>query len=211
MNVPLVLASTSPRRRELLSQLDLPFSTRSVEIDERYDVHETPHDYIMRMARFKSETACAGVMCGLVITADTIGVVDDEILTKPCDKSHAFAMWEKLSDNWHEIWTAVCVSLVMQGVIIHQKTIKVITKVHFIRLTDDQKERYWKTGEPSDKAGAYAIQGGAMSWVRAIDGSYTNVVGLPLAETKELIDEGLNVASQRSAHVISHNPNTFDS
>ena len=98
-------------------------------------------------------------------------------------------MWNKLSDNTHEIWTAVCASVVKDGKIIFQKVIKVITEVTFIKLTEHQKEQYWTTAEPTDKAGAYAIQGGAMAWVRTINGSYTNVVGLPLAQTAQLIDE----------------------
>lgn len=193
MNLPIILASTSIRRHELLSQLNLPFVVEPVEIDERIHVSEEPDDYVMRMVQAKAEVACANVINGLVITADTIGVIDGEILTKPTDKAHAFAVWDKLSDNWHEVWTVVCVSAMVGGVMKHQKAIKVVTDVHFIKLSNEQKERYWATGEPSDKAGAYAIQGGAMSWVRAISGSYTNVVGLPLAETATLIHDSLSL------------------
>ncbi|OPH36092.1 Maf family protein [Moraxella equi] len=189
--IPLILASTSPRRHELLTQLHIPFTVKSVQIDERFYPHESPHDYIMRMVKTKAEKACADVSSAIVITADTIGVAEDEILTKPADKAHAFAMWDKLSDNTHEIWTAVCASIVKDGQVIFQKVIKVATDVVFIKLTDRQKDGYWATGEPADKAGAYAIQGGAMAWVRSINGSYTNVVGLPLAETAELIDDCL--------------------
>lgn len=189
MNIPLILASTSPRRRELLTHLYTPFTVKSVDIDERFYTNESPHDYIMRMVSAKAYVACADVQTAVVITADTIGVVDDEILTKPTDKAHAFAMWNKLSDNTHEIWTAVCASVVKDGKIIFQKVIKVTTEVTFIKLTEHQKEQYWTTAEPTDKAGAYAIQGGAMAWVRTINGSYTNVVGLPLAQTAQLIDE----------------------
>lgn len=189
INTPLILASTSPRRHELLTQLYIPFTVKSVQIDERFYSHENPHDYIMRMVKTKADKACADVSSAIVITADTIGVADDEILTKPADKAHAFAMWDKLSGNTHEIWTAVCASTVKDGQIIFQKMIKVATQVTFIKLTDYQKEQYWTTGEPTDKAGAYAIQGGAMAWVWSIHGSYTNVVGLPLAETAELIDD----------------------
>lgn len=191
MNFPILLASTSPRRRELLVHLNLPFGVCAVDIDESYHAGEHPHDYIMRMVTTKAHHACVGVERALVITADTIGVIDGEILTKPVDKAHAFAMWSKLSNRTHQVWTAVCVSVVKNGTIIHQKCTKVATDVEFVKLTDMQKERYWATGEPTDKAGAYAIQGGAMSWVRAIRGSYTNVVGLPLAETAELIEECL--------------------
>lgn len=189
MTASLILASTSPRRRELLANLNHPFVVKAVMIDESPCVGENPHDYIMRMVHAKADKACQDVDCGVVITADTIGVVGDEILTKPIDKAHAFMMWDKLSDNTHQIWTAVCASVVKNGLVVYQKTIKVSTNVKFVTLTHEQKERYWQTGEPFDKAGAYAIQGGAMSWVVSIHGSYTNVVGLPLAQTAWLIDE----------------------
>lgn len=184
----IILASTSPRRRELLAHLGVDFVVKAVQIDESYHTNENPHDYIMRMVLSKADKACTDVQDALILTADTIGVADGEILTKPTNKAHAFAMWDKLSNSTHEIWTAVCASMVKEGIIARQQSIKVVTKVEFVKLTDRQKQSYWATGEPADKAGAYAIQGGAMSWVRAINGSYTNVVGLPLAETAELID-----------------------
>lgn len=187
----IILASTSPRRRELFEKLGVPFVIKSVEIDESLCADELPHDYVMRMVTAKADGACRGVQTALVITADTIGVLGNEILTKPIDKAHAFSMWDKLSGKTHKIWTAVCGSVVQDGQIIFQKIIKVSTDVCFIKLTDHQKEQYWATGEPADKAGAYAIQGGAMAWVDTINGSYTNVVGLPLAETARLIDECL--------------------
>ena len=99
MNIPLILASTSPRRRELLTHLYTPFTVKSVDIDERFYTNESPHDYIMRMVSAKACVACADVQTAVVITADTIGVVDDEILTKPTDKAHAFAMWNKLEKS----------------------------------------------------------------------------------------------------------------
>lgn len=186
---PLILASTSPRRQELLTKLGYPFTIILAEIDEGIDDDEPPHDYIMRMVRSKAQRAVDDIKQGVIITADTIGVINGQILTKPTDKAHAFAMWELLSDNTHEIWTAVAMSVVKDGQIIQQKTLKVSTEVTFIKLTEQMKERYWRTGEPCDKAGAYAIQGGAMAWVRAINGSYTSVVGLPLSEVAELLDE----------------------
>ncbi|MDO4896883.1 MAG: Maf family protein [Moraxella sp.] len=187
----IILASTSPRRRELFEKLGLPFMIKSVAIDESLQTDELPHDYVMRMVTAKADKACENVSSAIVITADTIGVLGNEILTKPTNKAHAFAMWDKLSGKTHKIWTAVCASVVKDGQIVFQKIIKVGTDVCFIDLTDRQKEQYWATGEPTDKAGAYAIQGGAMAWVNTINGSYTNVVGLPLAETAELIDECL--------------------
>ncbi|WP_133141541.1 Maf family protein, partial [Moraxella caviae] len=151
----------------------------------------TADEYIVRMVLGKAQKAakaCDGR--ALIITADTIGVLDSgEVLVKPVDKADAFAMWDKLSGRAHKIWTAVAISFVQSRQIMAQKHIKVATTVHFTTLSEAQKERYWATGEPLDKAGAYAIQGGAMAWVRSIEGSYTNVVGLPLVEVLALIDE----------------------
>ena len=192
----IILASTSPRRRELFAHLNLPFVVKSVDIDERPYQGETPSDYIKRMALSKAKMACVGVQTALVITADTIVVADDEILTKPTDKAHAFAMWDKLSDTTHEVWTAVCLSVMQDTKLVCQRLNTPSTKVRLIALSDEQKQSYWATGEPMDKAGAYAIQGGAMAWVKSIEGSYTNVVGLPLAELSELIKEGLAHLSQ---------------
>lgn len=128
MNTPILitLASTSPRRRELLANLGMPFEVKSVAIDENPRVGEMPHDYIMRMVRAKADTACQDVACGIIITADTIGVIDDEILTKPIDKAHAFIMWDKLSDKTHQIWTAVCATTVKNNQIIYQKSSKLV-------------------------------------------------------------------------------------
>lgn len=188
----LVLASTSPRRAKLLDCAGISFTTLSTDIDESWHTDETAESYIYRMVHQKADKAShlMGVSSALILTADTIGVLPTgEVLTKPIDKKDAFEMWDKLSGTTHEIWTAVCLTYLKDGQKFDQKTIKITTKVNFIHLTCHQKERYWATGEPKDKAGAYAIQGGAMAWVKEIDGSYTNVVGLPLAQTLALIDE----------------------
>lgn len=184
----IILASTSPRRQELLSHIVSKFTICPADIDESIKQGESPHDYILRMASEKAHKIAQTADNAIIIGADTMGVIDDEILTKPIDKAHAFAMWDKLSNRTHTIWTAVCIVAVKQGQVIYQKLIKVSTDVTFIMLTDHQKKQYWATGEPTDKAGAYAIQGGAMAWVERIDGSYTNVVGLPLPQTLALID-----------------------
>lgn len=188
----LILASTSPRRHELLSAAGMVFDVLAVHIDETSLPDEQVDDYIMRMAVTKAAHACTLLpsdVSALIITADTIGVLDGQILTKPTNKAHAYAMWAQMSGRVHQVRTAVCASVVQGGKIIHQKNICVSTDVSFITLSDAQKQSYWASGEPLDKAGAYAIQGGAMAWVRAINGSYTNVVGLPLAETVALIEQ----------------------
>lgn len=189
----IVLASTSARRQQLLQTAGVVFDTMAIEIDESWYENETADDYIIRMVTSKAKYATQTLTLthtALVLTADTIAVLPTgEVLGKPTNQKHAFAMWDKLSDATHEIWTAVCACIVSNGQILYQKTLKVATQVQFVPLTETQKYRYWQTGEPKDKAGAYAIQGGAMAWVKSIRGSYTNVVGLPLAETLSLIDE----------------------
>lgn len=186
----IILASTSPRRQQLLNGAGLNFTTMAANIDETWQNNECAQAYIVRMVKTKAKKACQEINDkALVITADTIGVLDDgQVLTKPKDRGDAFAMWDKLSDSTHEVWTAVCASVVDDGEIICQEWIVCRTQISFVELTDEMKQRYWDTGEPIDKAGAYAIQGGAMAWVRTMNGSYTNVVGLPVAQTLELIE-----------------------
>lgn len=184
-----ILASTSPRRQELLRTAGVDFDIMNAPIDEHRHQHETATDYIMRMVYTKADKAME-MVCddALIITADTIGVLDDgQVLTKPVDRDDAFAMWDKLSGRTHEIWTAVCISGIKGGQPLTRQDMICRTQVRFVVLSDAMKLRYWQTGEPADKAGAYAIQGGAMAWVSEICGSYTNVVGLPLAQTLDLM------------------------
>lgn len=192
MYLPIILASTSPRRTQLLHQAGVAHDILSVEIDESWQDDESATDYISRMVNQKANQAIAklaGNQDCLVITADTIGVLDDgTVLTKPINQADAYRMWDCLSGATHQIWTAVCVSRMLAGVQ-QREQICVCTEVDFVPLTESMKQRYWATGEPLDKAGAYAIQGGAMAWVSQIRGSYTNVVGLPLAQTVALIDK----------------------
>lgn len=187
----IILASTSPRRRELLSQAGVEFMTVGVEIDESWLAGESAKAYICRMVMTKADAVMTDATLPskcIVITADTIGVLDDgEVLTKPVDQADAYRMWDRLSDTTHEIWTAVCLTRLSQGERIDQQYLCERTEVEFIKLSDADKASYWQTGEPQDKAGAYAIQGGAAAWVSAIRGSYTNVVGLPLAQVVQKI------------------------
>lgn len=191
--LPIVLASTSPRRSELLQTAGVAFESLAIETDEQRFADELAVDYIKRMVQQKAQAAQQNLPTYsdyLLITADTIGVLaDGEILTKPIDKADAYRMWEKLSAKTHQIWTAVCICQVIGGELRQQRLIVECTEVDFVPLTESMKDSYWQTGEPVDKAGAYAIQGGAMGWVRAIRGSYTNVVGLPLAQTLSLLEE----------------------
>lgn len=202
----IILASTSPRRQDLLSLADIEFTTQAVDVDESVLSEEMPQDYIVRMVQAKAEAAAEVIKQFvssnnnstatnleqkqkehyLVITADTIGVLADgvSILVKPTDKNDAFAMWQKMSNTQHAVWTAVQLSVVDSvGKVIHTDNILEKTEVTFIELDNPAMEAYWATGEPTDKAGGYAIQGKGASWVERINGSYSNVVGLPLAQT----------------------------
>ena len=202
----IILASTSPRRQDLLSLADIEFTTQAVDVDESVLFEEMPQDYIVRMVQAKAEAAAEVIKQFvssnnnstatnleqkqkehyLVITADTIGVLADgvSILVKPTDKNDAFAMWQKMSNTQHAVWTAVQLSVVDSvGKVNHTDNILEKTEVTFIELDKAAMEAYWATGEPTDKAGGYAIQGKGAAWVERINGSYSNVVGLPLAQT----------------------------
>ncbi len=213
----IILASGSPRRRELLTSAALDFQTMSVDIDESPLAHESPQDYIQRMVASKAETAIkllnnddinAPVEWSdafIILSADTIGVLPDgkTILVKPIDREHAYAMWQQMSDNTHQVWTAVQATLVTRDhkslIATWQQQIIERTAVSFVPLTSVMMRDYWASGEPADKAGAYAIQGLAAAWVTRINGSYTNVVGLPLAQTLALIDKASIEYSRQSA------------
>lgn len=233
MNI--LLASGSPRRRELLASAQLDLNIMSVDIDETPYDNESPKDYILRMIAAKADAAIAQLnldyQCNtsqlsklttpfIILTADTIGVLPDgkTVLVKPADCAHAYSMWQQMSDSTHQVWTAVQatrVSLVSRDNLskqsqeslatatesnesinneqplqaVWQRQIIEHTDVTFIPLTQEMMSDYWDSGEPTDKAGGYAIQGLAAAWVTHISGSYTNVVGLPLAQTLALINE----------------------
>lgn len=210
----IILASGSPRRRELLERAQLEFSTLSVDVDETQHDDESPTDYIERMVATKAEAAIQQLASRLktdkscfsdsfiILTSDTIGVLADgqTVLVKPVDREHAYSMWQQMSDSVHEVWTAVQATYVSLSSkvanssthepvfqIINQQRITERTEVTFIALTAEMMSNYWESGEPADKAGGYGIQGLGAIWVSRINGSYTNVVGLPLPQTLALI------------------------
>ena len=174
---PLTLASASPRRRKLLAALGLDFNIVVPEIHETPLPNEKPRAFAERLAAEKARVVSEE---GIVIAADTIVVHNEAILGKPADASHAREMLRALSGATHEVITGVCIKNTVRTVVF-----SVCTQVVFRVLEDAEIEEYIATGEPMDKAGAYAIQGGAAHMVRSIDGSYTNVVGLPLCELHE--------------------------
>ena len=180
----LFLASGSPRRRELLTQIGVPFKVLSAEIDETPLSDEPASAYVERLARGKAEAgrATSGDEQGCVLGADTAVVLDGRILGKPVDEADALTMLTALSGREHEVLTAIAL-LGPQGC----ETRVVSSRVRFRRISPAELKAYWASGEPRDKAGSYAVQGLAAIFVESLQGSYSAVVGLPLCETAELL------------------------
>ncbi|MEM7357583.1 MAG: Maf family protein [Pseudomonadota bacterium] len=186
----LILASASPRRRELLSAMGCEFVVDAADIDETRRQQESPEKYVQRLAREKAAAVAArlhsasppNTAAPVVLAADTIVAQGQNIFGKPSDREHAYAMWQSLSDTQHTVMTAVC--LHYDGEVDLEL---VQSQVQFCAIGEQQMARYWESGEPADKAGAYAIQGLASAWVQLVHGSYSNVVGLPLHETNRLL------------------------
>lgn len=179
----LILASGSPRRKELLEQIGVCFEVVKVSVDETPLPDESPLDYVLRLAIEKADAGSQLIRHKKpVLGSDTTVVCNGKILGKPENKADALAMLKMLSGNHHQVITAVAVVKGQQN--LHQI---VTTDVTFRSLSNDEIEAYWHTGEPSDKAGAYGIQGLGGVFVENISGSYSAVVGLPLAQTAKLL------------------------
>lgn len=182
----ILLASGSPRRRELLGQLALNFTVEATDVDESIIAGETPRDYVIRLSR---EKALAGFRqnSGLKpsLGSDTIVLLDGEILGKPGSRDEAESMLQRLSGRTHEVYSAVALALDGNRVM---DTLN-ITAVTFGNMPLEWIKRYCQSDEPMDKAGAYAVQGGTGQYIRHIEGSYSGVMGLPLFETAELLRE----------------------
>ncbi len=171
----LILASRSPRRQEILQRAGIPFLVRPAEVDETPRPGEEACRYVKRLAREKAEAVEAGPG-DIVLGADTVVVVDNEILGKPADAPDAARMLRLLSGREHIVMTGIC--LVGDGAAVEDVE---KTTVRFVPLSDRDIEEYIATGEPLDKAGAYAIQGFASKFIDRVEGCYFNVVGLPIA------------------------------
>ncbi|RXJ71936.1 septum formation inhibitor Maf [Veronia nyctiphanis] len=179
------LASASPRRKALLEQIGLSFSVLSVNVEEQQDSSESAQDYVQRLSRDKAKAGVGVASHALpVIGSDTIVVCDGDVLEKPADLAHSRQMLRRLSGKKHQVMTAVSVADRN-----HTLTTLVITDVWFKSLSDQDIDDYWQTGEPADKAGSYAIQGIGGRFVTRMEGSYHAVVGLPLYETEELLNQ----------------------
>jgi septum formation protein len=187
----LILASASPRRRQLLAQLALPFTVMPANLDERQLANESPQPYVMRMAESKAAHLAQQYPDAFVLGADTVVVLDNDVLGKPADMTEARQMLRRLSGRQHTVITGLALLQQRQQL---KRLDTVSTLVRFRPLLPADIEAYVATGEPLDKAGAYAIQGGAAAFVIALHGCYTNVVGLPLRRTAALLrSAGLDV------------------
>ena len=178
----LVLASASPRRAELLRNVAIPFTVVPAHVAEQPAAHEEPADYAQRLARDKARAVFARHPRSAVLGADTVVVIDQHLLEKPTDKADAARMLRLLSGRTHQVITGVC--LVAPD---FEQTEAEITQVVFSRLSEREIAAYVASGEPMDKAGAYAIQGMASRWVERIEGCYFNVVGLPVARVYRML------------------------
>lgn len=169
----LILASASPRRAELLRAAGINFTVRAADVDETIKPDELPRDYVLRLSREKARAVARGDE--LTLGADTTVVINGQIAGKPVDAEDAKRMLRAMSGRWHEVLTGV--TLTRAG-----KTVSDIasTRVKFAELSEAEINWYVSTGEPMDKAGAYAIQGHASLFIERIEGSYSNVVGLPV-------------------------------
>lgn len=193
MDTNLVLASASPRRKELLEQIGISFTVHSADIDETPKTSEQPSIYVSRMSKSKAHAVffqLKGTLANtkvLILASDTTVVLQGEIFGKPESKADYFRMMKSLSGEVHQVITSVHVLEVLSSDICSEKEISVVTNVQFKALSQQEIEWYWQTGEPKDKAGGYGIQGRGAMFIERIEGSYSAVVGLPLKETAELL------------------------
>jgi len=179
----LYLASQSPRRRALLAQINVPHLVQPAQIDETPQAGEQPRSYVQRMAETKARSVWQQTRSLPVLGADTIVVIDEQTLGKPRDREHGLAMLAALSGREHRVLTAV--ALVTEAAAHTRLSVSV---VRLRASTLKERAAYWASGEPWDKAGAYAIQGLGAVFVQSLEGSYSGVMGLPLFETAELLD-----------------------
>jgi septum formation protein len=180
----LILASASPRRAEILRTVGWPFERLAVDIDESRHAGEEAVRYVERVARAKAEAAAPRIPGATVLGADTVVVIENEILGKPLDDEDARRMLRLLRDRWHQVLTGVAL---VNGETGSSKVAHEVTEVRFAAMSEDEVSWYVATGEPKDKAGAYAIQGQGARFVKEIRGDYSNIVGLPVRLVYELV------------------------
>ena len=179
----LILASQSPRRKELLSLFRIPFTVRVADIDETMKPHTAPYSEVARVSRLKA-LAIPRTPDDVVVAADTIVVCEGRILGKPHTESEAKEMLQLLSGRDHQVMTGMTVLCGDAAAVVTE-----VTDLHFRELTDKEIDAYVATGEPMDKAGAYGIQGGAALFCQRLEGDYYNVMGLPVCRLTQILKE----------------------
>ncbi len=182
-DVQLILASQSPRRRELLSLMGIPFLVDAPQVDETCTLGA--RDAVLELSQRKARAAAAKHPGRVILASDTLVAVDDAPLGKPRDQADAFRMLKSLSGRWHQVYTGVCAISAGGECFARAEA----TDVRFGPMSDETIRAYIRTGEPMDKAGAYALQGIAGLWIEEIRGSHTNVIGLPLTLTRRLLEQ----------------------
>jgi len=189
MTAQIILASASPRRQELLDQINVTYKVYPVDIDETPRANELPLAYVQRIAAEKSAACKARLTPDIpILAADTTVVLGNMIMGKPKNQADALAMLMLLSGKTHQVYSAISLRGLEHGQAVS------VTEVTFRHLNDQELLAYWHSGEPLDKAGSYAIQGLGAMFVAAIKGSFSGVVGLPLFETAELLsNQGVTV------------------
>ncbi len=190
----IILASGSPRRKELLALTSLPFTVRVSDAEEQTDPELPPYFTVEQLSLLKASSVASEVKAegtdAIVIGSDTVVVFEDQILGKPADKVDAKRMLTALSGNWHSVLTGVTV---MSTKTAKSETFYVETKVHFMPLSEETIDAYIATNEPMDKAGSYGIQGKGSLFVDRIDGDYFNVVGLPICKLVTVLKEEFGI------------------
>ena len=184
---PIYLASASPRRRELLGQLAIPFDTLAVDVPEHLQPGELPTDYVLRLAAAKAQVGLAlsreqGLPARPVLGADTAVVIDGDILGKPINQADGLAMLARLSGSEHQVYSGIALVGECGG-----DTALSVSTVRFRTMNQAERQAYWDTSEGVDKAGCYAVQGLAAEFIEHIAGSYSGIMGLPLFETAVLL------------------------
>jgi septum formation protein len=193
----LILASTSPRRRELLQSTGIPFDVHPSNVPEEHRPGELPHDYVARLSREKAHAIAKHHHKKWVIGADTTVYLDEQLLEKPTDRQDAIRMLTQLSGRTHVVYTGVTLEHRERN---YSETRVAESEVRMLQLSQDDIEWYVETGEPMDKAGAYAVQGIGAMFIDSVHGNYTNIVGLPLAVLFQMLRRaGIDPLRTRSA------------
>jgi septum formation protein len=179
----LILASSSPRRAEILTAVGWPFTSVTAGIDETHRPQEQPVEYVQRLAKEKAQAVASSLESGLVLGADTTVVVEETLLGQPHDQDDARRMLRLLSGKWHQVLTGVAIVRVSGKSQVDYET----TRVRFAEMSEKEIDWYISTGEPKGKAGAYAVQGAAALFIEEIQGDYFNIVGLPMRLVFEMV------------------------